>query len=202
MAEVAEHRRSDADDQYEEETRVAQYSYISIAALFLFVAALAYYAYSVNQTNCPRRRRDDDDCDDNGKPSICKRDGWCQPSKITGGKREEQCRLIFESIFGIKFPSVRLSVFTNPSTGRHLELDGYCRSLALAFEYDGDQHRKVGGFTKTEDDLCNLQARDALKDEIAAREGIDLIRIADTVADLDAYIRAHIPARLQYFTTI
>ena len=56
-------------------------------------------------------------------------------------KREEQCRLIFQSIFKRKkFPKVRPTFLRNPKTNRCLELDGYNKKLKLAFEYDGYQH--------------------------------------------------------------
>ena len=55
---------------------------------------------------------------------------------------EERCRRIFENILGKKFPNVRPSWLLNYETGYCLELDGYCKKLKLAFEYDRIQHHK------------------------------------------------------------
>lgn len=50
-------------------------------------------------------------------------------------KNESDCREIIERLTGKKFPKTR-SVF---SDGR-LELDGHCKELMAAFEYQGEQH--------------------------------------------------------------
>ena len=60
---------------------------------------------------------------------------------------EERCRAIFERLLNQKrvgehllFKKVRPSWLINHETGFCLELDGYCKQLKLAFEYDGIQH--------------------------------------------------------------
>jgi hypothetical protein len=61
-----------------------------------------------------------------------------------------------------------------------MELDGYSSILGLAFEHDGIQHREVVGyFHKSEADLVAQQERDKLKDELADRAQILLIRVPD-----------------------
>lgn len=53
-------------------------------------------------------------------------------------KTEILCREIFEQLLpGHKFPK------TNPPFLRGLELDGYCKELGIAFEYNGAQHFRV-----------------------------------------------------------
>jgi hypothetical protein len=53
-------------------------------------------------------------------------------------KNEILCREIFEKLLpGHKFPKA------NPSFLRGLELDGYCKELGIAFEYNGSHHFKV-----------------------------------------------------------
>ena len=72
-------------------------------------------------------------------------------SANTGKKRsknvmEEQCREIFEDIFGVEFVSIRPDWLKNPETKRNLELDGYNPNIktaigtGVAFEYNGSQH--------------------------------------------------------------
>ena len=46
---------------------------------------------------------------------------------------EERYRKIFENILSEKFPNVRPSWLKNHETGYLLELDGYSKSLKLAF---------------------------------------------------------------------
>lgn len=91
-------------------------------------------------------------------------------------KYEEICREIFESIFNKKFPTIRPHFLKNPATGCNLELDGYCKELKLAFEYNGDQHYKVvDSWSKCP--LDEIQARDALKNILCKQNDIILITI-------------------------
>eukprot|EP00415_Alexandrium_ostenfeldii_P005040 UN5040 len=63
---------------------------------------------------------------------------WCP--QCASGKSENEVRSIFQNIFlGQRFIKCRPDFLKAPS-GRRLELDGFCRSLHLAFEYNGGQH--------------------------------------------------------------
>ena len=90
-------------------------------------------------------------------------------------RTEEECRTIIEELSGQKWPKKRL--FKNPETNGHLELDGYCEALSMAFEYDGEQHFKESAFGSGDDTLKERQHRDAIKDQLCAQNGIKLIRI-------------------------
>ena len=49
---------------------------------------------------------------------------------------------IYENIFNEKFTSVRPSWLMNHQTGFLIELDDFCDTLKLAFEFDGIQHHE------------------------------------------------------------
>lgn len=65
---------------------------------------------------------------------------WCP--YCVSGRDERIVRNIFEKIFSMEFPTKRPSWLINPTTGKRLELDGYCEKLRIAFEYQGQQHYK------------------------------------------------------------
>ena len=114
-------------------------------------------------------------------------------------KHEEECRRIFESIFGVKFKSVRPSWLRNPATGKNLELDGFNagirtpKGMGLAFEYDGIQHSELNShFHKNGVDEFEYQiTKDSWKNKKCKDQGVLLIRIPHFVAyhDLDRYIK-------------
>ena len=79
---------------------------------------------------------------------------------------EQITRAIFEATFGSEFPSC-CPPWLEGKKGRSLELDGYCESLKLAFEYQGPHHF-------TEDDV---RERDALKREACLKQGVKLVEV-------------------------
>ena len=88
-------------------------------------------------------------------------------------------------MFNDKFERVRLEIMNK------LELDGYCKNLKLAFEYDGKQHYEfVKRFHKTLEDFEKQQIRDRLKEQLCVQNNITLIRIPYTVKydDLQEFI--------------
>lgn len=104
----------------------------------------------------------------------------CRISNTT----ENKVRLIFEEIFGYKFPSVRPDFLRNPDTGRNLELDGYCKELGIAFEYDGRMNYEEFLLLKSSDkqkrrhgDLTIRRKHDALKNMLCKKAGVKLFRI-------------------------
>lgn len=113
-------------------------------------------------------------------------------------KSEERCRELFEGIFKQDFPSVRPNWLKSPTSGKNLELDGYCSEIktplgrGLAFEYDGEQHSRynthfhVGDPTKFVHQVKN----DSWKDQRCKEEGVLLIRIPYYISyhELDKYI--------------
>ena len=105
-------------------------------------------------------------------------------------KREEQCRLIFQSIFKRKkFPKVR-----NPKTNRCLELDGYNHKLKL--RYDGYQHYIYPNkFHKSYKQFLYQKYRDRLENRLCRRNKVTLIRIRYNISNIEGYIKKRLRRR-------
>lgn len=125
-----------------------------------------------------------------------------KPTKKKKGKKlnkhEEECRRIFQELYGKQFKSVRPDWLRNPTTGKNLELDGFCSSIetpkgvGLAFEYDGEQHSKFNSHfhKKGPDEFVYQVKKDTWKDLKCKERGVALVRIPHFVAytDLRRYI--------------
>lgn len=75
--------------------------------------------------------------------------------------------------------------------GRNLELDGYCKNLALAFEHQGAQHHSWSvAFHSTVEEFNDLVARDAFKVERCRENGICLVVIDAMNLDAGKYLEA------------
>lgn len=161
--------------------------------VFVFVLALAIYFYFKYDRNTIRIYHDEIDYESlflplKGANTLPKR----KRKKEDMWKSEGQCRKIFEKIFGRKFPSVRPDFLKNPTTGYNLELDGYCESLKLAFEYDGEQHAKFNKrFHKNSNDFIYQVAKDDFKTKKCQTLGITLLRIPHYIhpSSLEDYIK-------------
>lgn len=102
----------------------------------------------------------------------------------SAGKNESACREIFERLTGCRFPQ------SWPKFLNGLQLDGYCATLSMAFEYDGPQHYKmVQFFTPTKLQHRQLLRRDRIKNKLCKENGVALIRIPYTTMDKEAFIR-------------
>lgn len=107
--------------------------------------------------------------------------------------KEEECRRILESMFGLPFPKVRPHWLVNPKTGHNLELDCYNKSLKLALEYNGIQHYEHPNFTgQTREEFEAQRERDSYKHEMCAKKGIKLIEVPYNIPtqELESYIRS------------
>jgi len=114
------------------------------------------------------------------------------PKSRHPNSKEEKCRDIFESLTGRAYPTVRPHFLRNPSTGRNLELDGYCEELRSAFEYQGSQHYEFPNrFHKTKQEFLAQVERDKFKVQRCAEEGINLVVIPHVLKDdeLEDFIR-------------
>ena len=89
---------------------------------------------------------------------------------------EELCRHILNQLLGKPFKKTRPDWLRESSTSPKLELDGFCESAKLAFEYQGEQHYfSFGRFTK--EDVSKIQRRDEFKVEKCKEKGITLLVI-------------------------
>jgi len=119
------------------------------------------------------------------------RGGWCPHCRY---QSEEVCRTILEEIYQLPFPK------QHPAELEGLELDGYCRELGIAFEYDGQQHTDYIPFFHRNgiEDLKKIQARDNRKDELCLDNNIFLVRIPHTLSyDKPDEIRKYIQEQLK-----
>jgi predicted lactoylglutathione lyase len=110
-------------------------------------------------------------------PAGIKIGRWCQA--CSSGLGERICKEYLEQIFGKKFPKSYPRWLVN-KRGNQMELDGYCKSLALAFEHHGEQHYSTKGkFNKSEKGLRRRQEDDRLKRELCKQHKIILIEIPE-----------------------
>jgi hypothetical protein len=89
---------------------------------------------------------------------------------------EEITREIFNRLFHEKFIKCNPTWLINPFTGYTLELDGYCKKLNLAFEYQGPTH-----FQNVYKNSCRTleetKAIDNTKSKLCAENGVTLVHI-------------------------
>lgn len=122
--------------------------------------------------------------------------------------KEDQCRIIFENIFGKPFQKIRPNFLKNPKTGKNLELDGYNETIVtpigkgLGFEYNGVQHYYYNpkyhkSFAEYQDQLD----RDETKKKLCETAKVVLITIPFTVKDydLETYIKQRLRIEKMYF---
>lgn len=105
---------------------------------------------------------------------------WC-PSCMHPLISESFCRALIEAQLGKAFPKAR-PAWLKPENGRRLELDGYCRELALAFEYQGQHHYNAYSYTGGADTLARRQSIDALKRHLCELHGVRLVEIPYTMS--------------------
>ncbi len=100
--------------------------------------------------------------DKNGQSFLCsprsiKNGGWLSNRVLVS---EQICRQVLEYMFGYQFPKTK-KVLTKQITNRKapLELDGYCKELNIAFEYQGDSSH----WNVNDKDYIETNKRDLLK---------------------------------------
>ena len=125
----------------------------------------------------------------NALPTNIKKGVWCPI--CSQSKEERTCRKIFEDLFCKKFPKKRPKWLVNPNSGWRLELDGYCKELGLAFEYNGEQHyNSKNPFFRKNRTLEYQQQLDKIKRKLCYKNNVTLITIPYFIRhkDLSTYI--------------
>ncbi len=126
-------------------------------------------------------------------PNSIKSGQWCP--ECSSGLGERICRVFFEQLFENKFPK-RYPKWLVNQDGNRMELDGYCQSLKLAFEHQGEQHYSTKThFITTEDALQKRQEDDKFKKTLCVQRGIVLIEVPEIptrlpIKEVKAFIRS------------
>jgi hypothetical protein len=110
------------------------------------------------------------------QPAHILKGQWCPI--CSAGVSERLCREYFEHIFGYKFPKIRPKWLIGLK-GHRLELDGYCKELNLAFEYQGRQHFNKNEFFHKKRSFDEQKKNDEIKRKICKAKGITLVEIPD-----------------------
>jgi len=105
---------------------------------------------------------------------VIQKGNWCPECNNSIGDR--CCKIIFEKSTGRIFKKIRPDWLKNHN-GNNLELDGYCSSLNIAFEYNGVYHNELVFTFHDENDLKKVKTHDEIKRNICADLGIKLFVI-------------------------
>jgi len=126
-----------------------------------------------------------------------RRGDWCPRCKFNF--KEEICRLVFEKVFGRKFPKKRPGWLKNEN-GFQMELDGYCEEFKIAFEYNGVQHYQTGAFGVDEELLSKRKRDDERKIELCRINGVNLevIDYRQQLGEIQQLISDKYPDHLTY----
>lgn len=159
--------------------------YIDIACLVALIIAALFVAY-LNR-NKPRKTVN----------PVPEEGLLFRPQQQKYGKYEEECRRIFQRLFGVPFKKCRPDFLKNPATGKNLELDGFNANVrtpigkGLGFEYNGEQHEKfTRKFHRKQEDFVYQCRKDSWKNIRCKRLNIVLINIPSYVTfdHLEKYI--------------
>ena len=108
-------------------------------------------------------------------PSNVMKGSWCPTCHIFYS--EELCRTTFEQLFNENFLKLTPKWLRSPD-GFPMHLDGYCKNLEIAFEYQGHHHFNLSYFNNfDEEKLAKQKERDKLKSHLCKDNNIHLIAI-------------------------
>lgn len=108
---------------------------------------------------------------------------WCP--HCSSGLGERICREHFEQIFADTFLKSYPKWLINDD-GNQMELDGYCKKLGIAFEYQGEQHYSLGThYITSVQDLERRQHHDDMKFKLCQRHGVFLFQIPEIWKRID-----------------
>jgi len=98
-------------------------------------------------------------------------------------KKENLCRELLAAKLGVVFNKTRFIY-----NGKRYEWDGYNSDLKVAFEYHGEQHYKPSKFFHKHCSFSEQQKRDKCKEQYASENGITLLVIPFSEADLSSFV--------------
>ena len=105
------------------------------------------------------------------------RGSWCPSCSRHLGERFT--RIAFETLFDQKFPNSRPTWLISDN-GTQLSLDGYCESLGIAFEHQGEQHySKKNYYSNTAIEQSKIKAYDKTKEILCHQHGVNLVIIPE-----------------------
>jgi hypothetical protein len=108
-------------------------------------------------------------------PNSIQHGSWCP--ECSSGLGERICRAFFEQLFGKKFPT-RYPRWLINRKHHQMELDGYCPSLGVAFEHQGEQHyATIRHFEKAGWTLRRRQVDDVLKKRLCEQNHIFVLQV-------------------------
>jgi hypothetical protein len=111
------------------------------------------------------------------KPNSIQQGTWCPT--CSSGLGERICREFFEQIFKKPFPKSYPSWLKNERNNQ-MELDGYCKSLKIAFEHHGGQHYSSDSlFIRNESDFDLRKSDDIHKRELCNKHKVKLIEVPE-----------------------
>lgn len=167
------------------------------AVLFLYLASIVTDVDTVNPSQVIRDAKERKQVDAEDKRQIkqakakARQDRHIKKGKF--GKKESNVRKIMNEMFpGAEFKSCLPRWLRNPKTKRLLQLDCYSERLQIAVELDGPFHHVfMEHYHKTLERFRDLQFRDRLKERLCLEHGVKLIRVPDSVPDLEiaGYVR-------------
>lgn len=107
-------------------------------------------------------------------PSGVRQGKGCINCKTT--KQEKMCHCFFEAIFKSKFDKHIHPAWLRLENGHYLHLDGYCKEIKVAFEYNGQQHYSMRfTFNNSAEDLEKQKIRDEIKVNRCKKQDVILI---------------------------